>query len=130
MSGILERLKDKARTIKRELMALYCAYKHPKVPWFAKAFIALIIGYALSPIDLVPDFIPILGYLDDLILIPIGITIALKMIPREIMEECRRNAAVMDKNSLGKSWIAGGIIIIIWVALIVVLIRPFIKAII
>lgn len=130
MSGILERLKDKARIIKRELMALYYAYKHPKVPWFAKAFTALIIGYALSPIDLVPDFIPILGYLDDLILIPIGITIAVKMIPREVMEECRRNAAGIDKNSLGKSWIAGGIIIIIWIALIIVLIRPLIKAII
>lgn len=108
-------------------MALYCAYKHPKVPWFAKAFTVLIIGYALSPIDFIPDFIPILGYLDDLILIPIGISIALKMIPKEIMEECRIKAADMDKKSLGKSWVAGGIIVFIWVALIVVLIRPYIK---
>lgn len=125
MSSMLEILKYKAKIIKRELLALYCAYRHPEVPWFAKAFTAIVLGYALSPIDLIPDFIPILGYLDDLILIPAGIVIALKLIPKEVMKECRVKAADMDRNSLGKSWVAAVIIIIIWVVLIIALARPF-----
>lgn len=120
-------LKEKAKKIKMELAALYCAYRHPGVPWYAKAFMSLVIGYALSPIDLIPDFIPILGYLDDLILIPAGIAIALRMIPEGIMEECRKQAADMDKASMGKSWIAAGVILAIWIILIIALIKSFLS---
>lgn len=127
LNKLIIKLKDKARAIKRELTALYCAYRHPGVPWYAKAITALVIGYALSPIDLIPDFIPILGYLDDLILIPAGITLALRMIPEDVMEECRIKAAEMDKASMGKSWIAAGIILVIWIILAIALIRPFIR---
>lgn len=127
MKKYIQLLKEKAKEIKRELAALYCAYRHPGVPWYAKVFMALVIGYALSPIDLIPDFIPVLGYLDDLILIPAGITIALGMIPKEIIEECRSQAADMDKSSMGKSWIAAVVILVIWIVLIIAIVRPFIK---
>lgn len=127
MKKYIQILKEKAKEIKRELAALYCAYRHPGVPWYAKAFMALVIGYALSPIDLIPDFIPVLGYLDDLILIPAGITVALRMIPKGIIEECRAQAADMDKSSMGKSWIAAGVILVVWIVLIIALVRPFIK---
>lgn len=112
---MLERLKAKAKEIKHELTALYLAYRHPEVPWYAKLFMAIVIGYALSPIDLIPDFIPILGYLDDLILIPAGIKIALKMIPDHVMIECRERAIDIEKKSLGSSWIAAVVIIAIWI---------------
>lgn len=112
---MLEQLKTKAKQIKNELAALYIAYKHPEVPWYAKVFTALIIGYAISPIDLIPDFIPVLGYLDDLILIPAGIALALKMIPKHIMDECRIKAAEMDRKSLGNGWVAAIVILLLWV---------------
>ncbi|HUV84424.1 MAG TPA: YkvA family protein [Methanosarcinales archaeon] len=112
---MLERLKAKAKEIKHELTALYLAYRHPEVPWYSKLFTAIVIGYALSPIDLIPDFIPILGYLDDLILIPMVIKIALKMIPNHVMIECREQAVELDKRFLGSSWIAAVVILVIWV---------------
>lgn len=127
MDKVLKQLKEKARKIKQELTALYCAYRHPDVPWYAKAFTALVIGYALSPIDLIPDFIPVLGYLDDLILVPACITMALKMIPKDVMEECRTKAAEVERASMGKSWIAAGVILAIWIILIIALIRSFIR---
>lgn len=107
--------KDKSRQIKIEIYALYYAYRDPRVPLYAKIFTALVVGYALSPIDLIPDFIPILGYLDDLILIPLGIFLALKMIPPDVMDECRTRslesmAAVRPKNLM-----AAIVIVAIWI---------------
>lgn len=127
MNKLIKQLKEKARKIKQELTALYCAYRHPGVPWYAKAFTALVIGYALSPIDLIPDFIPVLGYLDDLILVPAGITLALRMIPKELMEECRIKAEEVERTSMGKSWLAAGVILAIWIVLIIAIARPFIR---
>jgi len=122
---MLDTLKSKMKAIKQDLTALYLAYAHPEVPWYAKLFTAVILGYALSPIDLIPDFIPVLGYLDDLILIPLGITLALKMIPKHVMEECRKRAAEMDNNAVGKSWAAAALIILIWLLLIWVIVKRF-----
>ena len=76
------RWKDRAKDLKSQVYALYLAYRDPRVPWFAKAFGAMVLAYALSPIDLIPDFIPVIGYLDDIVLIPLGITIAGKRFPR------------------------------------------------
>jgi uncharacterized membrane protein YkvA (DUF1232 family) len=84
--------KIKSRQLKNEIVALYLASKHPRTPWYAKVLAALILGYALSPIDLIPDFIPVVGYLDDLIIVPAGITLLIKIIPRDILEECRAKA--------------------------------------
>ena len=85
-------LKEKAKQLKNDTYALYLAYKDPRVPWYAKAFTAVIVGYVLNPIDLIPDFIPVLGYLDDLIIVAAGISLSLKMIPKEILEERREKA--------------------------------------
>ena len=92
MTPILDQLKQKARHLKRETTALYFAYRDPRTPWFARAFSALVVAYLFSPIDLIPDFIPILGYLDDLVLVPLGISLALKMIPTEIISDARERA--------------------------------------
>jgi uncharacterized membrane protein YkvA (DUF1232 family) len=81
--------KQKARELKIEIGALYFAYRDPRLSWVARAWIALLVAYAFSPIDLIPDFIPLLGYLDDLVILPLGVTLALKMIPAQIMEESR-----------------------------------------
>src|SRR5512143_138194 len=89
---MLADLKSRARALKTETYALYLAARDPRTPWFAKGLVLLIVAYALSPIDLVPDFVPVLGYLDDLIIIPGGIALALRLIPGEVMEQSRRQA--------------------------------------
>ncbi|MBE9011077.1 DUF1232 domain-containing protein [Pseudanabaenaceae cyanobacterium LEGE 13415] len=105
------------------MYALYLAYRDPRVPWYARIFAACVVGYAFSPIDLIPDPIPILGYLDDLILVPIGITLALKMIPPNVMAECRVQAQSTGQSNKPKNWIAAAIILIIWVLLAIVSVR-------
>jgi len=115
--GIMERLKRQVKLLKAETYALYLALRDPRVPWYSKAFAALVVGYAFSPIDLIPDFIPVLGYLDDLILVPIGIAIALKMIPAEVLEECRLNAREALKEDMPTNWVAAIVIVAIWVLL-------------
>jgi uncharacterized membrane protein YkvA (DUF1232 family) len=124
--------KTKARQLRTEVVALYLASKHPRTPWYAKALAALIIGYALSPIDLVPDFIPVVGYLDDFIIIPAGIALLIKIIPEDILEECRAKAQSDLLNNKSKNWIAGVIIVLVWLlalylvlSLILPLILPF-----
>ncbi|USG67380.1 YkvA family protein [Brevibacillus ruminantium] len=84
--------KDKARLLKRDAFVLYFAYKDHRVAWYAKLFAICVVAYAFSPIDLIPDFIPILGYLDDIILVPLGIWLALKYIPKEVLRDCRAKA--------------------------------------
>lgn len=106
-------LKEKAKQLKNETYALYLASKDRRVPWYAKAFVVVIVAYALSPIDLIPDFIPVLGYLDDLILIPAGIWLALKMVPRDVMDDCRERAT--QEMGKGKTnWLGAAIIVVIW----------------
>jgi uncharacterized membrane protein YkvA (DUF1232 family) len=92
MSHLIDQLKQKAKHLKRETTALYFAYRDPRTPWYARAFSALVVAYLFSPIDLIPDFIPILGYLDDLVLVPLGISLAIKMIPREVLMDARKSA--------------------------------------
>ncbi|MDY6868091.1 MAG: YkvA family protein [Chloroflexota bacterium] len=119
----IKRIKAKAGELRNETYALAVAYRHPATPWYAKAFTALVVAYAFSPIDLIPDFIPFLGYLDDLILVPLGITLALKMIPAEAMEEAHARAEEEFKDGKPRNWLAGAAIIIIWafIAVLVVL---------
>jgi uncharacterized membrane protein YkvA (DUF1232 family) len=113
-----EKWKQRARDLKKETYALFLAYKDPRTPWYAKAFTGLIVAYAFSPIDLIPDFIPVLGYLDDLILIPLGAAAAIRMIPPGVMEECRIKAqAELDKGK-PVNWITAVIFVLIWVMLV------------
>ena len=114
---MLDAIKSRARFLKSETLALYLAYRDPRTPWYAKAWAAVVVGYAFSPIDLIPDFIPILGYLDDLVLIPLGVWIALKLIPAEVMADCREQAKVRMGGGKPKSRAAAVVIILAWVIL-------------
>ena len=105
--------KEKAKQLKTDTYVLYLAYRDPRTPWYAKVFMALIIGYALSPIDLIPDFIPVFGYLDDLIIVPAGVALSLKMIPKEVLEECRQKTKAEPISSKLK-WIAAVVIALVW----------------
>ncbi len=100
---MLKRLKLWARTIKRDVHALYLASRDPRVPWFAKAVAVLVAGYALSPIDLIPDFIPVLGYLDDIVLVPLGVLLVVRLIPEGIMAEHRAAAALAQERPVNQT---------------------------
>ncbi len=112
-----EKWKAKARKLKQEVYALYLVSKDRRVPWYARVVAVAVVAYAFSPIDLIPDPIPVLGYLDDLILIPLGIALVIKLIPAEVMQDCREKATLTMQAGKPKNWVAGGIIILIWVSL-------------
>ena len=118
MHLILTRWKQAARNLKIQTYALYLAYRDPRTPWYAKVWAALVVAYAFSPIDLIPDFIPILGYLDDLILIPVGVALALKMIPPEVMGEAQEKARQAEGAGRPVNKVAAVVIILIWLGLI------------
>lgn len=100
---MLNRLKTRARALKTEVYAIYIAARDPRTPWYAKALIFFVVAHTFSPIDLIPDFIPILGYLDDLIITPGGIRLAVQLIPPEVLEEARATAAIRSVDgSVGK----------------------------
>ena len=109
--------KQRARALKREVYALFLAYRDPRTPWYGKAFAALVVVYAFSPIDLIPDPIPVLGYLDDLVLVPLGVTIALRLIPPEVMADARVKAEEILKAGKPVSWVGAVLIGAIWLAL-------------
>src|SRR4030088_1349391 len=109
---MLEGWKRWAGTIKRDAHALYLASRDPRVPWYAKAVAIAVAAYAASPIDLIPDFIPVIGYLDDLIIVPLGIALVVKLIPPEIMAEHR--ALAIKARERPVSWRAAGVIVTVW----------------
>ena len=110
--------KQWASKLRLEVYTIYYAYRDPRTPWYAKLLGALVLAYAFSPIDLIPDFIPILGYVDDLILIPLGIALVLKLIPKNIITECKQLALQRMDRRKPKNWVAGSIVIAVWIALI------------
>jgi uncharacterized membrane protein YkvA (DUF1232 family) len=115
--NLLHRLRQWARTLKRDVVALSRSAQDPRVPWYAKVVAASVAAYALSPIDLIPDFIPVLGYLDDVILVPLGIALAICLIPPDVLEEHRR-AASEGGGHQPRSWIGAAIIVTIWIAFV------------
>ena len=117
---MLEKLKSRARTLQADVQALLIAFRDPRTPWAARTLIALVAAYAVSPIDLIPDFIPVLGYLDDLILIPAGIALAIRMIPPQVMADARK-AAQHDGSEKGLGMLGAGIIVLIWILAIIVI---------
>lgn len=119
----MKRMKQWANALKLNTAALFLAYKRKDVPWYAKAVALLTVGYALSPIDLIPDFIPILGYLDDLLILPVLIWLALKLIPEPIMEECRQQAHGLWDNGKPKNWKYAIPILLIWAVLIAAIVK-------
>lgn len=114
---MLEELKQRARYLKAETFALYLAARDPRTPWYAKLAVAGIVAYAFSPIDLIPDFVPVLGYLDDLVLIPAGIALAIKLVPDQVLMECRAQAQEIIQNGKPVSRVAAAVIVVIWLAL-------------
>lgn len=113
----LTKLKNYARKLKQNLLVLYLSYKDTRVPWFAKLVAICVVAYAFSPVDLIPDFIPVLGYLDDLIIVPLGISLALKLIPPYIIEENREKAEEIRKEGKPKNWFVAALFILIWLLL-------------
>lgn len=120
--NILETLNVKAKYLKKQACTLYLTAKDKRTPWYARVFILAIVGYALSPIDLIPDFIPVLGYFDDLIIIPVAIIIAIKLIPKDVYQDCQEEAKFEQLNTKAK-WAASSLIAIIWLLIIGAIIR-------
>jgi uncharacterized membrane protein YkvA (DUF1232 family) len=109
---MIGKLKGWARAIKRDALALYLAARDPRTPWYAKALALCVAGYALSPIDLLPDFIPVLGYLDDLLIVPLGILAVVSLIPPNLMAEHRASAALLADKPVSRT--AAVVIVLIW----------------
>lgn len=110
------RLSESTARLKNETLALYFAWRDPRLPWYARVFMGFVLAYAFSPIDLIPDFIPVLGYLDDLVIVPLGIALAMKMVPHEVMEAARQKASEYGSQAKPVTWIGAVIIVLIWLA--------------
>ena len=117
MAQFIEQWKQRARQLKVEVYAIYLAYRDPRVPWYARIFAACVVGYAFSPIDFIPDPIPVLGYLDDLVLIPLGVKVALSLIPADVMTESREKAQEMIRQGKPVNRVAAVVIVAIWLLL-------------
>ena len=113
----METWKQRVRQLKKETYAIYLACKDRRVPWYARLFAGFVVAYAFSPIDLIPDVIPILGYLDDLVLVPLGIMLVLKMIPPAVLAECREKAEAVMVQGKPTSRLAAIVIVGIWLLL-------------
>ena len=119
----LARWRQRAKDLSSEVRVLYLALKDPRTPWYAKVSAAIVVGYAFSPIDLIPDPIPILGHLDDLILIPLGVAVTLKMIPSAVLAESRSKVQAIPQEGRRVNWIATGVIVALWLLLIALAVR-------
>ena len=117
MKQSIQRWKAWAKRLKIEIYALYLAYRDPRTPWYAKVVAACVVGYAFSPIDLIPDFIPLVGYLDDLLLLPLGVALALRLVPREVLSESREKAQALLAGNQPVNRLAGVVILLVWAAL-------------
>jgi uncharacterized membrane protein YkvA (DUF1232 family) len=119
MSQLIDRWKQRTQSLKSEVYALYLAYKDPRTPWLARLFAALVVGYAFSPIDLIPDPIPVLGYLDDLVLVPFGAYLAVKLIPKQVMADSREKAKEVKEQGKPVYKVAAVLIVLVWIGVAV-----------
>jgi len=108
----IERLRRWAYNLKRDTILLYVAARDPRVPWYAKAMAGLVAAYALSPIDLIPDFVPVVGYLDDFIIVPLGVMLTLRFVPKELIPELRATAEAIASKPV--SLVGAGIVVMVW----------------
>jgi uncharacterized membrane protein YkvA (DUF1232 family) len=111
----MSRIRDWAQRLKTEMFALYLAARDPRTPWYARWLVAAVIAYALSPIDLIPDFVPVLGLLDDLIIVPLGITLALRVVPPEVIAEARQRASAELAVTRRRSRAVVAVVVSIWI---------------
>lgn len=114
---MLETWRQRARRLKREVDVLGLAARDPRVPWTAKVVVAAVLAYAFSPIDLIPDFVPVLGLLDDLILVPLGIALALRLIPPDVLTDARDRVEQMAAQGKPISWVGAAFVVLIWIAI-------------
>ena len=121
----MSKLKDRAKKLKTDVPAVFFALKEKRTPWYAKILAAAVVVYALSPIDLIPDFIPVLGYLDDLIILPVLIAWCIKCIPHEVFEECRRRAESVWGGEKPKKWYYAIPFVLIWTAVVALIVIAF-----
>jgi len=119
---VIERLKSRARLLKRDAYALYIIARDPRVPWYARVFLGLVVAHTFSPLDLIPDFVPVLGYLDDLIITPLGIALALKMIPAEVMTEARRQSEELMRQGKPISRAGAVLVIAVWLVILAIMV--------
>ena len=110
----VEAWKQRARQLSAQTYALYLAYRHPRTPWYAKVFAALVVGYVFSPIDPIPDFLPGVGLLDEMVVVPIGVLIAAKLIPQEVLEECKEKAREVAEGEKPVSRVAAAVVVTVW----------------
>lgn len=116
---MIDRWKRQAKLLKGLVYSLYFAYRDPRTPWYARAVAACVVGYAFSPIDLIPDPIPILGYLDDLILIPLGVALAVRLMPEAVWSDAQARSADFLRENRPVNWAVAAIIVALWIALAV-----------
>lgn len=109
--------RQQLKKLKQETYAIYIACKDPRVPWYARLLAGVVVAYAFSPIDLIPDIIPVIGYLDDLILVPLGIALVIKMIPPQVLQDCREKAATAMAEDKPTNWVAAIIVVVLWFVL-------------
>lgn len=121
--SLISQAKTWAKSLKRDIVALWLAARDPRVPWHAKAVAGAVAAYALSPVDLIPDFIPVLGYLDDIIIVPLGILLAVRLIPPPLMAELRAQAAERAERPVSRTGLI--FILAVWACCIIFLIRAF-----
>ena len=123
--NLFQKLKQKIDDLKVELLAVWFAYRDPRTPWYAKIWSAIVVGYAFSPIDLIPDFIPIIGYLDDAIIVPLGIMIAIKLIPKEVMIDTRIKAKewIEQRKQKPQNKTMAVLIVLLWILLFLLIVR-------
>ncbi len=122
--AFVEDLRRRARALKSDTYALYLAARHPGTPWNAKVLAAAVAAYAFSPIDLIPDLVPVLGYLDDLIIVPLGIAASIRLVPENVMSECRARAAQTLEGDRPVSRTAAVVVVVVWLAAAVLILYP------
>ena len=122
MKSALQRISEWARVVKRDVLVVYLVARDSRVPWPVKMLAAAVAAYALSPIDLIPDFIPVVGYLDDLVIVPLGILAVVKLVPAEVLAELREEAA-RRLAARPRSWAGAAVIVVLWLVLLAIVVR-------
>lgn len=127
MKALLDRGRQWAKSLKRQTMVLWFCYQHPETPWLPKWTAVFVVAYALSPIDLIPDFIPVLGYLDDVIILPLGILLAIRLMPPAVLARCHEQALAWEQRQVKRpvSVTAAVFIVLIWIAVLAGLLLAF-----
>lgn len=119
-------VRQQTTRLKRETVALYFAYRDPRCPWFARLVAVIVVAYAFSPIDLIPDFIPVLGYLDDLLLLPLGVYFAIRLIPPQVLADAREKSARLEDKPVNR--LAAFVIVTVWLLVLWLVLRAILSA--